>query len=769
MKSGFKWDIFISHASEDKTGFVRPLADVLSRQGLNVWLDDTSISPGDDIRQRIDEGLTRSRCAVVVLSPAFFEKPWAQKELGGLVMLGVAGRTRLLPILYQMDPSELLTRSPMLAGHAVIRSDSGVEAIAAEIIRALQGSPSGTDESKRPRKRRQKLLRVTALTMLLMLSALSALSVSPRLCVRFLQVASGPTAAIHWLSQFVQDHPADYDSICLLASLQEKERDREGRIATLEGLLRNEAALAQIPAERRPSEVTNIHFELGLEYLSYDGSEEGVGEDIKRAKQALVHLENARLVHSLDPMILWVLATASMAVDNSPANKLHVEELLTEARRLTEAQKVSGATESSDQRLNFMYDFNQHYWSARALEGFGGYEAATREYDAALAAAEDAGCAVCRIQALRGLGMSELERTGDFEKALSHWDELDPVAKSELAIKAAVTERKRGDELKRLGKAQDAERAFSLAEGLLMISLNRDQFKRNVYFELGLVANSREKYVESAGHFRAVIELAPKLAVAHHLLGRALYLAKDYKEAERAMARACELNPRDANAHLTRGLIALAQDQYMQARLAFEEALKLELETQERYAASFNLAWLFAYYPSSLLLPGETMMTLRERALQFVADVPAQELSEKQQQKLRELRSVLWNALAYNYAEAEINLELAFDYVNRALKEKPLDTDSLDTQGWILVKRAEKRGATRGDADFRKARSLFEQSLKLLEPGDKESQMIINYHLGYLEQLAGRRQQARQLFLRALEYDPTYAPAKHQLESSMKP
>jgi hypothetical protein len=35
-----EWDLFISHASEDKVGFVKPLATALTSFGVRVWYDD---------------------------------------------------------------------------------------------------------------------------------------------------------------------------------------------------------------------------------------------------------------------------------------------------------------------------------------------------------------------------------------------------------------------------------------------------------------------------------------------------------------------------------------------------------------------------------------------------------------------------------------------------------------------------------------------------------------------------------------------------------
>jgi hypothetical protein len=39
--------VFISHASEDKDGFVRSLAQVLNSVGIDVWYDEYSLKAGD--------------------------------------------------------------------------------------------------------------------------------------------------------------------------------------------------------------------------------------------------------------------------------------------------------------------------------------------------------------------------------------------------------------------------------------------------------------------------------------------------------------------------------------------------------------------------------------------------------------------------------------------------------------------------------------------------------------------------------------------------
>ena len=76
-----EWDVFISHASEDKEAIATPLAEALQEEGLRVWYDDFSLRLGDSLRESIDRGLARSRFGVVILSGYFFGKHWPQQEL----------------------------------------------------------------------------------------------------------------------------------------------------------------------------------------------------------------------------------------------------------------------------------------------------------------------------------------------------------------------------------------------------------------------------------------------------------------------------------------------------------------------------------------------------------------------------------------------------------------------------------------------------------------------------------------------------------------
>jgi len=132
-------DVFISHASEDKDEIVRPLANALMNEGLNVWYDEFTLRIGDSLRQKIDQGLANSRIGLVVLSSSFIAKGWTNYELDGIVTRTVSGEQILLPIWHNITKQQVVDYSPSLADK-VARSTAThtVDEIAKEIFELLE-------------------------------------------------------------------------------------------------------------------------------------------------------------------------------------------------------------------------------------------------------------------------------------------------------------------------------------------------------------------------------------------------------------------------------------------------------------------------------------------------------------------------------------------------------------------------------------------------------------------------------------------------------
>jgi hypothetical protein len=140
-------DLFISHAGEDKDMVARPLSQALVARGWSVWLDELELTIGDSLSGRIDAALARSRFGVVVLSHAFFAKPWPQRELAGLAAREVdAGSKVILPVWHGIDHDFITQHSPTLADRLGAPTSGGIEQVADEISRALHAgvrAPAG--------------------------------------------------------------------------------------------------------------------------------------------------------------------------------------------------------------------------------------------------------------------------------------------------------------------------------------------------------------------------------------------------------------------------------------------------------------------------------------------------------------------------------------------------------------------------------------------------------------------------------------------------
>jgi len=132
-----EWDLFICHASEDKDGFVRPLAELLQESGIKVWYDEFKMTVGDSLRQSIDKGLAKSRYGVVVISHNFLRKKWPQQELNGLFAKEVAGSKVILPVWYDIGHDEVTKYSPILADKLATTSESGIKKVATDLIDAI--------------------------------------------------------------------------------------------------------------------------------------------------------------------------------------------------------------------------------------------------------------------------------------------------------------------------------------------------------------------------------------------------------------------------------------------------------------------------------------------------------------------------------------------------------------------------------------------------------------------------------------------------------
>jgi hypothetical protein len=122
LKDPFAYDVFVSHAVEDKDAIVRPLVKNLEELAIRVWYDESRLSIGDSLRQSLDRGLVMSRFGVVIISPAFIRKRWTTYELDSLFAREVESGKVILPIWHKVSKDEILQYSPILVDRVALHT-----------------------------------------------------------------------------------------------------------------------------------------------------------------------------------------------------------------------------------------------------------------------------------------------------------------------------------------------------------------------------------------------------------------------------------------------------------------------------------------------------------------------------------------------------------------------------------------------------------------------------------------------------------------------
>jgi TIR domain-containing protein len=142
------FDVFLSHASADKTAYVEPLSESLKAREVSFFLDKIEMSWGDNVPLRINSGLQQSKYAVICLSPRFLGRRWPEAELtAAFAMQTNTGEKRVLPLILD-GKDEVLAAYPILNSLAY-REYTTADTVANEMAALLgNGSSDATPRLK---------------------------------------------------------------------------------------------------------------------------------------------------------------------------------------------------------------------------------------------------------------------------------------------------------------------------------------------------------------------------------------------------------------------------------------------------------------------------------------------------------------------------------------------------------------------------------------------------------------------------------------------
>jgi hypothetical protein len=137
--------VFLSHASEDKSRFVTPFATALRAKGIDVWVDQWEILPGDSLVQRIfEEGLKNATAIIVVLSRFSVSKPWVREELDAAAVRRINTGSKLIPVVIEdCDVPQILQATVWERVADLDSIDIAVERVTAAIFNFRSKPPIG--------------------------------------------------------------------------------------------------------------------------------------------------------------------------------------------------------------------------------------------------------------------------------------------------------------------------------------------------------------------------------------------------------------------------------------------------------------------------------------------------------------------------------------------------------------------------------------------------------------------------------------------------
>ncbi len=124
------FDVFISHASEDKEAIARPIYLACAARGIKAFLDEDHIAWGESFTRKINLALGAARTVVAVVSTHSVTKDWPLTEMNTALAMEVNGQKTVAPVMVGRPD---LTHLPLMRGknHMVWTGDA--EAVAARI------------------------------------------------------------------------------------------------------------------------------------------------------------------------------------------------------------------------------------------------------------------------------------------------------------------------------------------------------------------------------------------------------------------------------------------------------------------------------------------------------------------------------------------------------------------------------------------------------------------------------------------------------------
>ncbi|HET6253241.1 MAG TPA: COR domain-containing protein [Puia sp.] len=124
-KKEFSFTVFLCHSSKDKP-VIKKIAADLTHKGISYWFDEEDLDPGDNIIDKITDGLQNSKMIIPCISKDQLASGWCRQEYQSILgrLLGGISKQRIIPLI--LDDTSLEEMPLFLSGFKSIHyKDAG--------------------------------------------------------------------------------------------------------------------------------------------------------------------------------------------------------------------------------------------------------------------------------------------------------------------------------------------------------------------------------------------------------------------------------------------------------------------------------------------------------------------------------------------------------------------------------------------------------------------------------------------------------------------
>jgi hypothetical protein len=171
---GYTFDVFLSHAVEDKISIAQELYCRLKEAGLSIWYSGSDLTPGDFIEDSVRTAITHSEYGIVIFSQFFLSKNWTMNEYYSMAQLESEKRITIIPILFDVTPEDLAKKNLNMADRFAIHASRGMDHVVSKVLESIKKKKLATPSA--PPKKYSRALKWTISLILMLLIGIPVFS-----------------------------------------------------------------------------------------------------------------------------------------------------------------------------------------------------------------------------------------------------------------------------------------------------------------------------------------------------------------------------------------------------------------------------------------------------------------------------------------------------------------------------------------------------------------------------------------------------------------